>query len=248
MSISFRTFLLGVVAAGLTCGIAMACYVVSERRAILDAEEESPQWAAISEVNTANLTTCGKNAYFNLEPGYRLHFSDGSLTRTLTVRRKTRMVDGVETRVVEEKEEEHGRPTKVVWKYYAIDETSGALYCFGVHVQNYHDGKLVNHRGWRSGVHGAVFRLVMPATPKAGDTLVRGHGRRTYEVLDTDATAVTHAGTFTNCLRIQVKETGESEPRERLFAPGVGLVRDGRFDLVKIARTVWTEKSTVAAD
>jgi hypothetical protein len=226
------SLLVGIVAVGL----AVACYVSSEGRAPVEADEAAPQWAAISQVDTANFATVGKNAYFCLEPGYRLRYTDGSQTRTTTVRRKTKMVDGVETRVMEEKEEKDGQPTKVVWKYYAIDKITTALYCFGVHVQSYHNGRLVSHRGWRSGVQGAVFTLAMPAAPKAGDTLVRGHAKPVYEVIDTDVKVVTPAGTFANCLRTEAK--GATANKAKVFAPGVGLVRDGRFTLVKISQTV----------
>ena len=227
-----RLLLVGIVAVGLT----VACYVASEGRAPVEADEAMPQWTAISQMDTANLTTVGKNAYFNLEPGYRLHYADGSLTRTMTVRRKTKMVDGVETRVIEEKEEKDGQPTKVVWKYYAIDKTTTALYCFGVHVQSYQNGQLVSHRGWQSGDHGAMFTLAMFAAPKAGDTVVRAHAKRVYKVIDTKVKVVTPAGTFTNCLRTEAK--GATENKAKVFAPGVGLVKDGQFTLVKISQSV----------
>jgi hypothetical protein len=234
--VRFPSLAFGLLAAGLTCAVAVACYVASEQRASFETDEDSPQWASISRVDLTNLATAGKNAYFNLEPGCRLRYADGSLARTFTVRRKTKMVDGVETRVIEEKEEKDGQPTKIVWKYYAIDKTTTALYCFGIHVQDYQNGKLVGHRGWRSGVYGAVFTLVMPAAPKLGDTLVHGHGRRVYEVIDTAAKIVTPAGTFTNCLRIRTKESGGQDAREKAYAPGVGLVQDGQFSLVKISQ------------
>ncbi len=237
-----RPLLVGVVAVG----FAVACYVASEGRAPVEADEATSQWAAISQVDTANLATVGKNAYFCLEPGYRLRYTDGSLTRTMTVRRKTRMVDGVETRVIEEKEEKDGQPTKVVWKYYAIDKTTTALYCFGVHVQSYQNGQLASHRGWRSGDHGALFRLAMFAAPKAGDTLVRGHAKRVYEVIGTDVKVVTPAGTFTNCLRTEAK--GAAESKAKVFAPGVGLVKDGQFTLVKISQAVPRNEAEVSSD
>ena len=120
-----------------------------------------------------NFSTAGKGTYFNLEPGYRLCYRDGALTRTMTVRRKTKLVAGVQTRVVEEKEEKDGQTTKVLWKYYAIDKATSAVYCFGVHVRSYHNGELVGHSGWCAGVNGAVFSLAVPASPKPGDTLPR---------------------------------------------------------------------------
>jgi hypothetical protein len=227
-------------------GLAVACYVASEGRAPVAADEAMPQWAAISQVDPANLATIGKNAYFNLEPGYRLRYRDGTLTRTMTVRRKTKMVDGVETRVIEEKEEKDGQPTKVVWKYYAIDKTTTALYCFGVHVQSYQNGQLVSHRGWRSGDHGALFTLAMFAAPKAGDTLARGRAKRVDEVIDTDVKVVTPAGTFANCLRTEPK--GATKSKAKVFAPGVGLVKDGQFTLVKISQTVPRNEAKVSTD
>ncbi len=238
-----RSLLVGIVAAGL----AVAFYVASDGRApLVEADEAMPQWAAVSQVDRANLVTVGKNAYFNLEPGYRLRYADGPLTRTMTVRRKTKIVDGVETRVIEEKEEKDGQPTKVVWKYYAIDKTTTALYCFGGHVQSYQNGQLVGHRGWRSGDHGALFTLAMFAVPKAGDALVREHAKQVYEVIDTGVKVVTPAGTFTNCLRTEAK--GAAENKAKVFAPGVGLVKDGPFTLVKISQSVPRSKVEVDTD
>jgi hypothetical protein len=237
MAARSRWVILGFLAVGLSCGVALAYYVGSGDNASLEADEDSPQWTAISQVDTANLTTVGQNPYINLEPGYQLRYTDRSVTRTITVRRKTKLVDGVQTRVIEEKDQKDGVPIKIVWKYYAIDKTSKAVYCFGVHVQSYDGGKLVGHRGWRSGAHGAVFTLAMPAAPKTGDALVRGHTLRSYEVVDTDATVVTPAGSFAHCLRAESRDADTSSPVvEKAFAPGVGLVRDGEFNLVKIAR------------
>ena len=155
----------------------------------------------------------------------------------MTVRRKTKVIDGVETRVVEEKEEQHGQPTKIVWRYYAIDRTTGALYCFGVHNQAYDNGRLVSHRGWRSGTHGAMFTLVLPAVPKVGETLLRNHRpdapRRQEEVIDVAEKVVTPAGTFTNCVCTETK--GSRKNKVKVFAPGVGLVQDGPFALEAVS-------------
>ena len=220
----------------LTCGVALAYYVGAGNSAALEADEDSPQWASIAQVDTTNLTTVGKNPYVILEPGYRLRYTAGPVTRTITVRRKTKIVDGVETRVIEEKDEKDSLPVKIVWKYYAIDKTTKAVYCFGVHAQTYDAGRLLGHRAWRSGANGAVFTLAMPAAPNVGDTLVRGHSRRSYEVVDTDATVTTAAGTFTHCLRAESKDVDPLQASEKVFAPGVGLVRDGSFSLAAIVR------------
>jgi len=242
--------ILAILAVGLTCGVALAYYVGSKASAAPKADEVSTYWDRISHVDLKNLATIGKNPYFNLEPGYRLRYTSGEATRTVTVRRRTKVVDGVETRVVEEKEQQHGKPTKIVWRYYAIDKTTGALYCFGVHIQAYDQGSLASNRGWHSGTHGAMFTLVLPAVPKVGDTLLHNHRperpRRQEAVIDVAEKAVTPAGTFTNC--VCTETTGSKENKVKVFAPGVGLVKDGQFTLAKISQAAPRTKAVVSAD
>jgi len=227
-----------IILVGITCGGILACCLGSRAGVPPDAGKDLPYWDKTSHVDLKNLTTVGRNPYFNLEPGCRLRYTSGTATRIMTVRRKTKVIDGVETRVVEEKEAQQGQPTKIVWRYYAIDKTTTALYCFGVHVQSYQNGQLVSHRGWRSGDHGALFTLAMFAAPKAGDTLARGRAKRVDEVIDTDVKVVTPAGTFANCLRTEAKGSMEKVAKEKVFAPGVGLVKDGQFLLVRHGMTV----------
>lgn len=240
LSASSRLLLLSVSLTGIACGAILVCCLSSRAGATPEPNKKSSYWDRISHVDLKNLVTIGKNPYFNLEPGYRLRYAGGEATRTVTVRRKTKVIDGVETRVVEEKEEQHGQPTKVTWRYYAIDKTTSALYCFGVHVQACYKGCLLSHRGWRSGTHAAMFTLVLPAAPKLGDTLLRNHRpdgpRRQEEVIDVAVKVVTPAGTFTNCVCTETK--GSRENRVKVFAPGVGLVQDGPFTLVKTVQTV----------
>ena len=161
-----RLLVLGIAGVGLTCWVVLNCHMVSDEGVPTEADEELSQSSSAAEIDTANFTTVGKSPYFNLEPGYRLRYTDGSLTRTMTVRRKTKVVDGVPTRVVEEKEEKDGQPTKVVWKYYAINKTTSDLCCFGVHIQSYRNGKQVDDHGWCSGFNGEVFAVAIPAAPR----------------------------------------------------------------------------------
>ena len=248
--VRFRSLVIPVSIVGIACGAILVGYINSKASATSHSAPESPYWDRISHVDLKNLATSGKNAYFNLEPGLRLRYVNGETIRTMTVRRKTKVVDGVETRVVEEKEEQHGQPTKIVWRYYAIDKSTGALYCFGVHNQACYKGRLVNHRGWRSGAHGAMFTLVLPAVPKVGDALPRNHSpdapRRQEEVVDVAGKVVTPAGTFTNCVRMETK--GSRESKTKVFAPGVGLVQDGPFVLVRTIQTVPRKAAEARAD
>jgi hypothetical protein len=225
------------VVVGLVCTCIWGYYVHAHSPSPVEADAQS-SWPDVDRVNRANFASVGKTPYFNLEPGYRLNYRDGSVTRTITVRRRTKIVDGVETRVVEQKQKEVGKPTRIVWKYYAIDKTTLAVYCFGVHIQTYFQGNLLSHRSWCAGVHGKHFRLEMPPQPKVGEALVHSSTRRQYEVTDLRATIVTPAGAFANCLRTEAKGSMEKVAKEKVFAPGVGLVKDGQFLLVRHGMTV----------
>src|SRR5262245_6888351 len=77
-----------------------------------------PGWRDSFPVNKANLTDRGTGAYFILEPGYRLQFAHGKDTLTITVLDETRIVDGVMTRVVEERETNGGKLDEVSRNYF----------------------------------------------------------------------------------------------------------------------------------
>ena len=64
----------------------------------------------------------------------------------MTVLNRTKVVDGVETKVVEEKETEGGNLVEVSRNYFAICKpTNNAIY-FGEEVDA-KDGKIVSHEG-----------------------------------------------------------------------------------------------------
>jgi hypothetical protein len=58
-------------------------------------------WRKVFQVDKATLASTGRNAYFVLEPGYRLEFTHGRSTLVVTVLEETNEVDGVQSRVVE---------------------------------------------------------------------------------------------------------------------------------------------------
>jgi hypothetical protein len=91
-----------------------------------------------------------------------------------------------------------------------------------------------------------MFTQVIPAAPKVGDTLAQGHARQVHKVIDTGLKVVTPAGTFTSCLRTKAK--GATESKAKVFAPGIGLVKDGQFTLVKISQAVPKSQAEVSTD
>lgn len=120
-------------------------------------------------VDKKTLGVKGSNPYFPLTPGYQLSYAHGKDTDTLTVLSETKMIDGVETRIVEDRESKNGQLIELTHDYYAIDSVTNDVYYFGEDVDAYKNGKVVGHEGaWLSGVKGAKFGLMMPGNPKPG--------------------------------------------------------------------------------
>ena len=192
-------------------------------------------------VDKANLTGRGQSTYFILEPGYRLHLGHGKDTLVITVLDETRVVDGVTTRVVEERETEGGQLAEVSRNFFAIDRSTGDVYYFGEEVDEYKNGKVSGHEGaWLSGVNGARFGLMMPAAPRVGDRYYQEHAPKVAmdraEVLSVTAEVTVAAGSFTKCLHAKESSAIERGSEDKMYAPGVGLVKDADFELARIEK------------
>jgi hypothetical protein len=193
------------------------------------------------DVDTASLAGRGQSTYFILEPGYRLHFRHGGNTLIVSVLDDTKVVDGVTTRVVEERETEGGELAEVSRNYFAIDRTTGDVYYFGEDVDEYKNGKITGHEGaWLSGVNGARFGLMMPGTPKVGDRYYTEYAPKVamdrVEILSVTAEMKVAAGAYRNCLRTRESSAIERGSEDKWYAPGVGLIKDADFELVKIEK------------
>jgi hypothetical protein len=189
--------------------------------------------------NKADLGPTGRNPYFILEPGYYLVLEHGKERLVVTVLNETKMVDGVETRVIEEKETKDGKPVEISRNYFAISKRTNSVYYFGEDVDAYKDGKVTGHPGsWLSGVNGARYGLMMPGTPllrgKFYQEIAPGVASDRCEIIRLNETVTVKAGTFKNCMKTE--ESSKSEPNHKdykLYAPGVGLVGDGDLRLVE---------------
>ncbi|MGI8905982.1 MAG: hypothetical protein ACR2IE_05770 [Candidatus Sumerlaeaceae bacterium] len=191
----------------------------------------------------SDLVSTGYNPYFILEPGYTLEFAgkegeDGETVK-ITVLNETKMVDGVETRIVEEREMEGGKLTEVSRNYFAISKRTNNVYYFGEESTKYKDGKPVADPGsWEAGKDGAKYGLIMPGSALIGaryyQEISPEHAMDRAENISTSGTLKVPAGDFTNVLKVE--ETNPLEPghiEHKYYAPGVGLIRDGEVVLVK---------------
>ena len=197
------------------------------------------RWTRVFPVEKGEWSSTGRNPFFVLEPGYRLVLEDGGERLTITVLDETKVVAGVETRVVEERETEDGSLVEVSRNYFAISTRTNGVFYFGEEVEIYRDGKVAGHEGaWLAGVDGAGYGLMMPGQPLLGARYYQEVAPRVAmdraEIVAIDATMKTLAGEFKGCLRVE--ETSPLEPshaESKYYAPGIGLVKDGSLRLVR---------------
>jgi hypothetical protein len=196
-------------------------------------------------VDKADLASVGSNRFFVLVPGFQATFEGkegGKQTvLTITVLAETKMVDGVETRVVEEREVAEGQLSEVSRNFFAISRVTGDVYYFGEDSETYKDGKVSGIEGsWLSGVNGAHFGLAMPATPLLGARYYQEMAPKVAmdraEVTSLDEKLETPSGRFEHCLK--TVETSAVEPgrESKLYTAGIGLILDGDLKLTKVAR------------
>jgi len=199
------------------------------------------EWTSHFVMEGDELVSVGRNRYFILEPGYQMVLEGGGTQLIITVLNETKMVDGVETRVVEERETKNGQLIEVARNYFAISKRTNDVFYFGEDVDMYKDGKVMNHDGsWLSGVNGGKFGLMMPGRPLINASyyqeVVPNVAMDRATIMSTTEIVKTPAGEFTNCLKMK-----ETTPLERLteykyYAPGIGMVSDGKMSLVNAGK------------
>ncbi len=179
-----------------------------------------------------SLAAAGSNEYFILEPGYQLVLEGGNEKVVITVLDKTLEVDGVTTRVVEEREWKNDQLVEVSRNYFAIDEATKDVFYFGEDVDDVKDGQVVAHGGaWLAGVNGSRAGLIMPGTPTVGmryfQEIAPGVAMDRAEIVSLHETFETPAGTFSRSLRTKEGTALDKGAKEfKTYAPGIGLIQD----------------------
>ena len=211
-------------------------------------EDEEAEFTDEFFIDRCTFATTGRNPYFVLDPGFQLVLEgeeDGEeVTVTITVLAETLVVDGVETRVIEERETLDGEIVEISRNYFAFCTETGSAFYFGEDVDIYEDGVVVSHDGaWRAGENGARAGIIMPGTVLLGaryhQEIAAGVALDRAETVALGLDVETEAGAFEDCLRVD--ETSPLEPGHvsvKTYALGVGLIIDGAVELVE-----WTDPS-----
>lgn len=195
-------------------------------------------WQTEFGIKSCNLQATGRNPYFILEPGHQLVLEGGDTKLEITVLHDTRTVDGVTTRVVEEKEWKDGKLTEIAKNYFAICPQTKDVFYFGEDVDFYENGKVVKHDGsWHAG-KGNNAGLMMAGSPKLRHKYYQEMAPKVAmdraEIISLTDTCKTPAGTFANCLKVKEGSALELAAVEyKYYAPSIGFVGDENLRLVK---------------
>lgn len=208
-------------------------------------QKPGPEYQQAFAVSPGDLATVGENPYLILRPGYRLTLEgkeSGRLIRlVVSVLDQTKMVGGIEARVVEERETSGGALAEVSRNYLAIHKTTHDVYYLGEDVDEYRNGRISGHEGaWLHGAGGAKFGLLMPAAPVVGQRYYQEVAPNVAmdraEVISLSERVTTPAGTFEKCLKTKETTPLESGTEVKLYAPGIGLISDGELLLVSYTK------------
>jgi hypothetical protein len=196
-------------------------------------------WQEEFGISKCKMSTTGRNRYFVLEPGFQTALEGDDTRLQITVLTDTKTVDGVLTRVVEEREWKNGELYEVARNYFALCEQTKDIFYFGEDVDFYKKGKVVRHDGsWLAGVNGNRAGLIMPGNPRVGMKYYQEIAPKVAmdraEIVSLDETCKTPAGTFTGCMKVREGSAIEIMAKEyKYYAVEIGLIRDEDLRLVK---------------
>ncbi|MEZ5963139.1 MAG: PepSY domain-containing protein [Planctomycetota bacterium] len=206
---------------------------------------EDRKWTDWFPLDKSELRSRGRSMFMILEPGYKLYLQgkEGGKTIDLVVSvlDETKTIDGIETRIVEERESEDGKLKEVSRNFFAISSVTSNVYYFGEDVDMYEDGRVVNHEGaWVHGEKKAHFGLFLPGSALLGARFYQEVAPEVAmdraEIVALDGALETPAGKFEHVMKYEETTPLEDGKEYKWFAPGVGLVRDANLKLVKIEK------------
>ena len=189
------------------------------------------KWTTSFGQENCTFLSTGKNPFFILEPGYQLVLESEREKVAITVLNETRMIGGVETRVVEEREEENGKLKEISMNFFVICKEHGDVFYFGEEVDIYENDRIVRHSGeWRADEPDSRAGIMMPGTIFLGARYyqeISPNAMDRAEIMSNNEKMQTPAGTFKNCLLTEETSALESDEEcYKTYAPGIGLIQD----------------------
>jgi hypothetical protein len=157
----------------------------------------------------------------------------------ITVLNMTRLISGVTTRVIEEREWENDELLEVSWNYYVQASDLSVCY-YGEDVDIYEDGGITHEGAWCASTPGNQPGIFLPGDPKPGETFAMevapGIAEDRGKVVGSGPVTVPLAR-FTETLRIEESSPLDQGKGYKVFGSGTGMVVDGPLGLTGLNQT-----------
>ena len=173
------------------------------------------------------------NKYFTLAPGRKFIYegktSAGTERIEVIVTDESKRVMGVTATVVRDTAWLEGELIEDTKDWFAQDK-EGNVWYFGEETKEYEKNKVVSTKGsWEAGVDDAKPGIVMPASPKVGDSYrqeyFKGEAEDMGDIVALDRKVTVKYGTFENCLQTRDWSKIEKSLNEyKYYSPDIGFV------------------------
>ena len=189
----------------------------NRENAIILADNDGDDYNPV--IDSTNFVSTIDNPYLTLTAGrvwvYEGKNEDGEMEKVeIAVTHDTRMILGVTTTVVREREWIAGELVEDTFDWFAQDK-DGNVWYFGEDSKEIENGQVVSTKGsWEAGVNGAKPGIVMKANPQVGDAyrqeFLKGEAEDMGQVLSLNEVVSIDLGSYENCL--QTKDWNPLEP------------------------------------
>ena len=227
----------------LACAVIIACFTCAGSPVVAE-DVYKPA------INPADFTTDITNPYFSMPVGKTMVYEG----------RATEGVRRIETRISGETKTVVGFKTLVYWdrvwlngeiqedtRDYISQDRDGNVWYFGEAVDNYENGKIVNHDGaWEAGIGGAMPGIWIKAKQIVGDSYRQEYSKGAAEdwarVVAVGEAVATSDKQFADCAKIYEWNALDPDAKEHKYycpaAGGVVLIEDletgERTELIKV--------------
>jgi hypothetical protein len=191
----------------------------------------------ICDPAAGGFSTASANPWFPMGVGQQWAYEgeeDGvPVSLLITVLDETRLIDGVTTRVIEEREWEDGELLEVSWNYFA-GAGDGTICYFGEDVDIYEEEQILHEGAWCAEDPPNAPGIMMPADPRPGMTFpmesAPGIAEDQGKIVGIGPVTVPF-GRFEETLRVQEFNPLDGDRGFKVFGAGTGLLVDGPVEL-----------------
>jgi hypothetical protein len=201
--------------------------------------------------STANpgFQTTSTHPYFPFVVGDQWYYEGEDESLLISVLDQTRVIEGVETRVIEEREWEDDELLEVSWNYFA-QAADGTVCYFGEDVDIFEDEQISHEGAWCADEAGSMPGIFMPADPQPGmkyQTEFGAGAQDQVKIVGSGPVTVPY-GPFPETIRWREFNPLDGDKGYKVFAEGFGLVIDESLLLIDFEEDASAPGSPIPTD